>query len=122
VDELARLARVIAAVLDPHTQVEEGSLFPPLADEFPEHVATLEAQHRQIAQVHDEAANAVPTDPDWPDRLLETMHLLREHIPAEQDGPFPAAISHLNSAEWEAMEQIRKRVGTAADFTASTNQ
>ena len=50
------------------------------------------------------------------------MHLLREHILAEQDGAFPAAISHLNPADWEAMEQIRKRVGTAADFTASTNQ
>ena len=120
VDELARLARGIAAVLDPHTQVEEGGLFPPLANEFSEQVATLEAEHRQIAQVLGEAADTVPADPGWPDRLLETMHLLREHILAEQDGAFPAALSHLNAADWEAMEQIRNRVGTAAEFTAST--
>lgn len=62
----------------------------------------------------------MPTDSGWPDRLLETMHLLREHILAEQDGAFPAALSQLNAADWEAMEQIRKRVGTAADFTVST--
>jgi hypothetical protein len=36
------------------------------------------------------------------------------------DGAFPAALSHLNAADWEAMEQIRNRVGTAAEFTAST--
>lgn len=122
VEELARLARMIAAVLDPHTQVEEGGLFPPLADEFPEHIATLEAEHRQIARVLDEAADTVPTDPGWPDRLLETMHLLREHILAEQDGAFPAALSQLNAADWEAMEQIRNRVGTAADLTASPSR
>lgn len=121
-EELARLARVIAAVLDPHTQVEEGGLFPPLADEFPEHVATLEAEHRLIAQVLDEAASAVPTDPVWPDRLLETMHLLREHILAEQDGAFPAALAQLNAADWEAMEQIRERVGNAANVTVAAGR
>ena len=117
VAELARLARVIAAVLDPHTQVEEGGLFPPLAEDFPEQVATLEAEHRRIGRVLDEAADAVPTDPVWPDRLLETMNLLREHILAEQDGAFPAALSHLNATHWDAMEQIRSRVGTAANVT-----
>jgi uncharacterized protein with HEPN domain len=36
------------------------------------------------------------------------------------DGAFPAALSHLNAVDWEAMEQIRNRVGHAAEFTAST--
>lgn len=119
---LAGLARVIATVLDPHTQVEEGGLFPPLAADFPEQVATLEAEHRQIAHVLDEAAESVPADPDWPDRLLETMHLLREHILAEQDGAFPAALSHLDAADWEAMEQIRRRVGTAESGTVAAGR
>jgi hypothetical protein len=39
---MARLARRIGAVLEPHTQVEEHGLFPALADEFPEQMAALE--------------------------------------------------------------------------------
>jgi hemerythrin-like domain-containing protein len=113
VNELARLARQIAAILGPHTQVEEGGLFPPLADEFPEKVAALEAEHRQISRVLDEAADEVPADPAWPHRFLETVRLLREHILAEQNGVFPAALSHLNTADWDAIERIRERVGTA---------
>lgn len=113
VNELARLARQIAAILGPHTQVEEGGLFPPLADEFPEKVAALEAEHRQISHVFDEAADEVPADPAWPDRLLETARVLREHILAEQNGVFPAALSHLNTADWDAIDRIRERVGTA---------
>jgi hemerythrin-like domain-containing protein len=113
VNELTRLARRIAAILGPHTQVEEGGLFPPLAGEFPAQVEALEAEHRQISRVLDEAADGVPADPAWPERLLETVRLLREHILAEQDGVFPAALSHLNADDWDVIEQIRERVGTA---------
>lgn len=113
VGELAELARRIATVLEPHTQVEEQGLFPPLAGEFPGHVAAFEAEHRQIAHVLDEAADGVPGDPTWPGRLLDTVNLLREHILAEQDGAFPAALAQLDAADWELIEQIRERVGIA---------
>jgi hypothetical protein len=56
IDAVARLARDIAAVLGPHTVGEEHGLFPLLADEFPDQVAALEAEHRRIEVVLGEAA------------------------------------------------------------------
>lgn len=110
---LAELARHIAAVLGPHTAVEEDGLFPPLAEDFPEHVAALSGEHRRIEEVLGQAAVGVPDDPTWPDQLLSTMRLLREHILAEQDGVFPAALAGLATADWEAAEAVRARVGSA---------
>ncbi len=109
---MASGARQIAGVLGPHTVVEEEGLFPPLADEFPDHVAALTAQHRHIDAVLAEVADRVPADPTWPARLLEALHLLREHILAEQDGVFPAALGRLDTADWEALGTVRARVGT----------
>jgi hypothetical protein len=110
VERMAVAARRIAVVLAPHTAVEEQGLFPPLADEFPDHVAGLTAQHRHIESVLDEAADDVPTDPTWPTRLLDALHLLREHILAEQDGVFPAALANLDTADWERIDAIRDRI------------
>lgn len=108
----AALARRIAALLGPHTEVEERGLFPALADDFPDHVHDLLAEHRRIEAVLDEAADAVPADPAWPGRLVRTLDLLREHILKEQDGVFPAALASLRTADWEAVEAVRARVGT----------
>ncbi|MFR0354254.1 hemerythrin domain-containing protein [Streptomyces sediminimaris] len=108
----AELAREIAAALDPHTEVEEHGLFPALADEFPEKIAALEAEHRRIESVLAEAAEGVPADPGWPERLMDTLALLREHILKEQDGVFPAALAMLEPEQWEAVEAVRTRVGS----------
>lgn len=110
--KMAELAGRIAAILGPHTAVEEQGLFPALAGEFPDHIADLTAQHRFIESVLGEAADGVPADPAWPRRLLQALHVLREHILAEQDGVFPAALSHLDTADWEAIDAVRARVGT----------
>ncbi|WP_030272222.1 hemerythrin domain-containing protein [Streptomyces sp. NRRL B-24484] len=110
---MAEAARAIAAVLRPHTEVEEHGLFPALADEFPEHIAALEADHRRIGAVLAEAAHGTPTDPSWPRRLLDTLADLRAHILKEQDGVFPAALAALDPADWEAVEAVRTRAGTA---------
>jgi Hemerythrin HHE cation binding domain len=109
---MATAARQIAAVLGPHTAVEEHGLFPPLAAEFPDHIADLTAQHRHVDGVLAEATDGMPADPTWPTRLLDTLHLLREHILAEQDGVFPAALTSLDTTDWDAIEEIRARVGT----------
>lgn len=109
--QLADLARQIAAVLGPHTEVEEQGLFPALAHDFPEHVASLTAEHRRVEAALGEAAAGTPTDPAWPTRLTEALALLREHIFKEQDGVFPAALATLGTADWEAAEAIRSRVG-----------
>jgi hemerythrin-like domain-containing protein len=107
VPRLAALARRITAILDPHTEVEERGLFRALAGDFPEHVATLESEHRRIEAVLGEAATAAPNDPTWPRRLSEALDLLREHILKEQDGVFPAALATLSADDWAAVEAVR---------------
>jgi hemerythrin-like domain-containing protein len=108
---VAGVARQIAAVLGPHTAVEEQGLFPALAGDFGAQIAVLEAEHRHIEAVLGEAAAGVPADPAWPGRLLAVLHLLRDHILKEQDGVFPAALATLHTDEWEAAEEVRSRVG-----------
>ena len=110
VSRMAELASQIAAVLGPHTQVEEGGLFPALAADFPDQMAILEAEHQQIAAVLGEASSGPPEDPAWPDRLTVALALLRAHIHKEQDGVFPATLATLRLADWETMENIRTHV------------
>jgi hemerythrin HHE cation binding domain-containing protein len=92
--------------------VEEEGLFPELADEYPDHVVTLRAEHREIEHVLAEAVDGAPLDPTWPTRLQQTAFLLREHILKEQDGVFPAALSALDGDQWERVEQVRARAGS----------
>ncbi|MDX3730654.1 hemerythrin domain-containing protein [Streptomyces caniscabiei] len=110
---MAELAREIASVLGPHTRVEEHGLFPALAGDFPEQIAALEDEHRRIGAVLAEADGAFLTDPGWPDRLIEALDLLREHILKEQDGVFPAALANLDTEQWEAVERVRAEAGSA---------
>ncbi|WP_055522391.1 hemerythrin domain-containing protein [Streptomyces graminilatus] len=117
---MARVARRIATVLGPHTQVEEQGLFPALARDFPEQISALEAEHRRVEAVLAEAAdNITPSDPAWPDRLIGTMAMLRDHILKEQDGVFPAALANLGTAEWEAVEAVRAEAGSALSRPAA---
>jgi hemerythrin-like domain-containing protein len=109
---MAGLARQITAILGPHTKVEEHGLFPALAADFPDHVIALEAEHRRIEAVLGEAVAGTPIEPTWPGRLMDALDLLREHILKEQDGVFPAALANLGSADWDAVDAIRARVGT----------
>ena len=109
---MAKLARQITSVLEPHTYVEEHGLFPVLAADFPDQVTALQAEHRHIEAVLAEAAGGAPVDPTWPGRLVETLVLLREHILKEQDGVFPAALANLNPEDWDAIDAIRATVGT----------
>lgn len=107
---MAVLARQIAAVLEPHTAVEERGLFPVMAAEFPEQIAKLAAEHRQIEPVLAAAAGGVPADPHWPTTLLDALDLLRRHILKEQDGVFPAALATLAPADWDAVDAVRAAV------------
>jgi len=102
--------RQILAILAAHTVVEEEGLFPELADEFPVHIAALRCEHREIEKVLGEAAEALPEDPTWPDRLVAALYLLREHILKEQDGVFPAALIALDGDQWERVEAVRAQV------------
>lgn len=117
-DAAAERSRAVAAVLEPHTAVEEGALFPALAADFGDHVAALEAEHRLVESVLAESAEGTPSDPSWPERLDRALYLLREHILKEQDGVFPAALAHLDPAQWEALEAVRAVVGSGTRATA----
>ena len=105
-------ARAIAAVLGPHTAVEEDALFPALAAEFGDHVEGLLAEHRLIEAALAEAADGTPVDAGWPARLAEAIEALRRHIAKEQDGVFPAALSVLDGDQWDAVDAVRTRVGS----------
>ncbi|MDR2988142.1 MAG: hemerythrin domain-containing protein [Nocardiopsaceae bacterium] len=109
---MEQLARQIAAVLDPHTKVEEQGLFPALASEFPDQMADLPAEHRRVDAVLAEASAGPPEDPAWPDRLAGVLAVLRKHIFKEQDGVFPAALASLRTSDWEAIEAARAQAGS----------
>ncbi|MFD1663013.1 hemerythrin domain-containing protein [Streptomyces caeni] len=109
---LAELARTIAAVPAPHTQLEEQGLFPAMAEEFPDHIAALEDEHRRIEAVLAEAADGPPADAGRPERLLDALALLREHILKGHDGVFPAALASLSTHQWEAVDAVRAPVGS----------
>jgi hemerythrin-like domain-containing protein len=106
-DAAAASCRRMLDILGLHTVVEEEGLFPQLTDEFPSHVQALRGEHTRIERVLSESRHHTPTDPTWPERLLTTFHLLREHILKEQDGMFPAALIALDSDQWDQVEAVR---------------
>jgi hemerythrin-like domain-containing protein len=110
----ARQVGRILEVLEPHTAVEEQGLFPALAGDFPDHVGQLTGQHRTIESALVEAISPPEGRPsaDVEARLVRALYLLREHILAEQDGVFPAALAALGPDEWAAVEAVRSRVGS----------
>lgn len=112
VAQMAHLAQRIAHLLAPHTVVEEQGLFPPLEADFPEQMAELRREHRGIEAVLAETCDAPCWDAAWAARLLSALDLLRWHILKEQDGVFPAALATLRTADWEAMDAVRDRVGS----------
>lgn len=111
-DRMANLAHRIAELLEPHTQVEELGLFPPLEAEFPDQLAELRREHQSVETVLAESWAAAIRDPQWAARLLAALDVLRRHILKEQDGVFPAALASLSTGDFEAMDAVRARVGT----------
>jgi len=114
-ENVATICQEILVILRPHTVVEEEGLFPEMADEFPDHIAALRSEHREIEKVLGEGADGLPDDPTWPDRLLAVLNMLREHILKEQDGVFPAALAALDSDQWERIEAVRTRATSERD-------
>ncbi|MFC9913361.1 hypothetical protein [Streptomyces sp. NPDC059862] len=68
------------------------------------------------------ADGATPSDPTWPDRLMDAMDVmavLRDHILKEQDGVFPAALANLSTEDWEAVEATRAQAGSTLSRPAA---
>ena len=51
-------------------------------------------------------------------RLLDGFYRLREHILAEQDGAFPAALATLSSEQWRVVDKVREQVGRGGPATS----
>jgi Hemerythrin HHE cation binding domain len=99
----------IVDLLEVHTVVEENGLFPALAGEFGPHVDRLVEDHRAI----DEAFRAVVAcseaiSPVVERTLVDALYRLREHILAEQDGAFPAALAILSPEQWDHIVGVRR--------------
>ena len=105
--DVAATCRRISDLLGPHTVVEEEGLFPELESEFPDQIAALTREHRQVEHVLGEAASGVPADQSWPQRLQEVLLVLRQHTLKEQDGVFPAAVISLGADQWERVDAAR---------------
>jgi hypothetical protein len=106
----ALAARQLLTLLEPHTDVEERGLFPAMAREFPEHVASLEADHQRIETVLEEFASGTTARSGWPARLDSAVADLFLHILREQDGLFPAALTVLTPHQWDALDDMQTAV------------
>jgi hemerythrin-like domain-containing protein len=111
-DTAVRTCTALRSLLQPHTAVEELALFPAMAREHPAHVASLVREHAEVDAVLDEMASDTPLVAGWEGRLLQALGTLRAHVFKEQDGLFPAALSILTPAEWDAVDAVRVRVGS----------
>lgn len=110
----AAAAERLLSLLAPHTRIEEEGLFPVMAGEFADHVASLEADHDRIETALARAADPGCDDPDWAIALDAALADLFTHILREQDGLFPASLAVLRPADWETLDGVRVRVTTVA--------
>lgn len=105
----ARAAAALLTLLRPHTEIEERGLFPAMAPDFGEHVASLRDDHRKLELTL--AAVAAGTEvADWVALLEAAMADLFAHILREQDGLFPATLSVLTPSDWDALDDVRAQV------------
>ena len=100
-------------LLGPHTAVGEQALFPAMAREHPGHVDVLRAEHASVDRVLREVATAGSGVLGWQGRLVAALEVLSAHVFKEQDGLFPAALATLTADDWEQVDAVRLRVGSA---------
>jgi hemerythrin-like domain-containing protein len=101
----ALCASLMIGILEPHTAVEEGGLFPAMAVDYPEQIADLADDHRRIhADLHQIADGRTH---NWASLAETAVAELFEHILKEQDGVFPASLSVLAPDQWERVAAVR---------------
>jgi hemerythrin-like domain-containing protein len=101
----ASVAERMLAILRPHTAVEEGGLFPALADDFPRQMNDLAEDHQRIEAALAQVATGVRAD--WAATSVAAVTDLFEHILKEQDGVFPAALATLSPTQWDRVAAAR---------------
>jgi iron-sulfur cluster repair protein YtfE (RIC family) len=91
----------MAAELKTHWRGEENGLFAVLVREemFAEHIAPLVREHREL---DDLLATVDLAENVGQHAVREAVEELFEHIRKEEDGIFPAALTSLDGADWDA--------------------
>lgn len=113
-----RAAARLLTLLRPHTEIEERGLFPAMAADFAEHVASLRDDHRRLEQTLTAVASRAE-ETDWAAQLETAVTELFTHILREQDGLFPASLAVLTSSDWDALDQVRAQVLARAPAAAT---
>jgi hypothetical protein len=106
----AAAAHGLLMLLAPHTEIEERALFPAMARDFAEHVASLLDDHHRIERTLAVVADPADDRASWVQDLSAAVAELFTHILREQDGLFPATLSVLTPADWEHLDQVRTQV------------
>ncbi len=102
--ELDAAGAHLAAMADElrsHWRGEEDGLFAVMrVDElFAEHIAPLVQEHRELAALLESVDLEVGADRDLVRAAFEDLHT---HIGKEEDGLFPASLTALDGAAWDA--------------------
>ena len=95
------LLNAMADELRTHWRGEENGLFAVMGgdDLFAEHIEPLVREHCEL----DALLKSVDlTDSDDRDRVRQAFSDLYEHIAKEEDGLFPASLTALDGAQWDA--------------------
>jgi iron-sulfur cluster repair protein YtfE (RIC family) len=101
IDTARRCVEAMAAELTSHWQGEENGLFAVMQrDElYSAYIAPLIEEHRELAIL---LAGLDLSDADDQRRFKVAVVELHEHISKEEDGLFPASLTALSGAEWDA--------------------
>ena len=91
----------MAVELASHWPGEENGLFRVMErePEYAEHIAPLVLEHRELAEL---LATVDVADTNDQQRIRVAVFELHEHISKEEDGLFPASLTALSGADWDA--------------------
>lgn len=100
-DRACREATAMFDELQAHWRGEEGGLFAVMRPDplYAEYIDPLVREHRELGAF---LAAADLTLPDHQDRLRVAVDELYDHIAKEEDGLFPASLTALDGADWDA--------------------
>ncbi|MHC9294746.1 hemerythrin domain-containing protein [Mycobacterium sp. LTG2003] len=102
--EIGRARERLTAMFDElrsHWRGEENGLFSVMHREelYAQHIDPLVAEHRELAAFLE---TVDLSDADDQDRVRMAVEELYEHIAKEEDGLFPASLTALDGADWDA--------------------
>jgi len=100
-EKARRCTAQMAVELASHWRGEENGLFRVMErePEYAEHISPLVLEHRQLAELLATVDVADSDDQEWIRVAVIDLH---EHIRKEEDGLFPASLTALSGADWDA--------------------